>query len=63
MCAYIYIHNEIYFKDLAHTVVGTGKSEVGRAGSRLETDTSDTAVVRENALFSETSAFAPSSFS
>lgn len=34
VCAYIYIYKEVYFKDLAHTIVGTGKSEIGRAGQQ-----------------------------
>ena len=33
-CVYIYVEREIYFKKLAHMILGTGKSTICRAGWR-----------------------------
>lgn len=39
VCVYIYMHffSEIYFKELVYMISEAGKSEIHRAGGRLET--------------------------
>lgn len=47
------MHYEIYFKKLAHTVVGADKFEMHRQAGGLETQEGvDAAVLKQNSLFS-----------
>jgi hypothetical protein len=49
ICIYAYIFEQIHFKELANTIVGTGKFEIHRADSSLETQ--DKVNVAVNALY------------